>query len=218
MPNRFTPIQAGTDPSQQLAIINKNFAELDSEGTTKVYYNAAGNVGVTEGLLPNSLGEGTLLNDSNGVPLIGVYVDANNSPIIKVAQPGNNVTTATSSQLAFDSSRKTFQIIGTPFSTSFSVTSTASFGATTVSIGHGLGYVPLTLNVANITTNGWSPGETGSYPLPYQSMATSGTIRGYAAYVILKRVTTGSIEFEIGITGGTLTLAGTITCYVIQST
>jgi hypothetical protein len=190
----MTPIPSGTDPAQVTAMLNNNFRALNNEQVTKLY------------------------NDATGTPSILIGLDSTGKSIIKIAQTGVDVTTATDSQLAFDSSRKTFQIIGTPFSTPFTVTSGAGFTGTTVSINHSLGYIPLTESVATITTNGWSVGEVGNFPLPYQSMATSGTIRGYAAYVILKQVTTTTITYEIGITGGTLTLAGTITCYIKQAT
>lgn len=190
----FVKIPGGTTQSQQIAAMNNNFSQLANESVTKIY------------------------NDNNGVPNISIGVQPDGTSRIRIAQTGIDVTVATDEQLSFDSSRKTFQIIGTPLTTSFSVTSTAVFAATTVTIVHGLGYEPLTESVAYVTTNGWQPTEVGTYPLPYQSMATASTIRGYAAYVILKRVTSSSITYEVGITGGTLTLAGTISCYIKQST
>lgn len=53
MPNRFTPIAFGTDASQQLAIINDNFAQLDGETYTKVYKDSNGVPTMIEGLLPD---------------------------------------------------------------------------------------------------------------------------------------------------------------------
>lgn len=69
MSSRFIPIQAGTDPSQQLAMINKNFAEIDNEGTTKVF------------------------NDANGVPTIIMGVLPDKTTGIVISKPGINVLT-----------------------------------------------------------------------------------------------------------------------------
>lgn len=190
MPN-LTPIPSGTSPEQTAAMINRNFQQLNAEQVTKLY------------------------NDASGTPSILIGVDSNGESVIKVAKPSFDVTTASDENLLFHSAHGVRYL--TSFSAPFSVTSGAGFGAATVTITHNLGYIPITDNTAAITTNGWAISETGIFPLPYQSMATSGTIRGYAAYVIVKRVTTTTITYEIGITGGTLTLAGSVTCYVKQS-
>lgn len=69
MPSRFIPIQAGTEQTQQLAIINKNFAEIDNEGTTKIF------------------------SDANGIPTIIMGVLPDKTTGIVISKPGINVLT-----------------------------------------------------------------------------------------------------------------------------
>lgn len=222
MPNRFQPISPGTDPSQQIAQINKNFGELDNENTTKVFYNASGNIGVTQGLLPNNLGEGIVLNDNNGIPLIVMYVDASNHPVLKVANTGQDATTASNDQLAFDSSRRTFQVVGNPLTVNFSLTTGTTASGTTATINHNLGYIPLTESSVSITTDTYSPSRLGTFPVPYfRNVTGGGTLSNVFVqntYVSVRNVTSTQITYEIGMQGGTFTLAGTITCYIKQIT
>lgn len=77
MPNRFLPITAGTSDAQTLALINKNFAELDNESVTKVYRGQNGHNAIVEGKLPYENGFGSLFYDENGVPrmVIGLLPD-----------------------------------------------------------------------------------------------------------------------------------------------
>ena len=120
MPNRFTPIQPGTDPSQQMAIINKNFAELDNETVKKLY------------------------DDSTGTHRI--FIDAS-VPVIKISKAGVDVTTATDDQLTFNSQQNIFKIVkkitGTipQFNTTYSGSVTS--GGTLLTIPHGLSYTPI---------------------------------------------------------------------------
>lgn len=93
MPSRFLPIQAGTDPSQQLAIINKNFAELDAEGTKKLFY------------------------DSTGTPSVFIGIDGSGQSVVKVSKQGIDVTTANNTQLAFNSSQDTLKVVSTGVTT-----------------------------------------------------------------------------------------------------
>jgi hypothetical protein len=219
MPNRFQQIIPGSDVNQQIAMLNKNFAELDNENITKVFYNSAGNIGVTQGLLPNGLGEGTLLSDANGIPLIVMYVDANNNPVLKVAKSGQDATTASNDQLSFNSAQNVFQIV-TTLTASFSVTSAAnSQGSTTITINHNLGYIPLTENSVQVTTSNWN-GRTGVFPIPYLVPGSNSASGAFiiASYIRVSNVTTTQITYEAGIIAGSFTLAGTITCYVKQQT
>lgn len=196
MPNRFTPIQPGTDPNQQLAIINKNFAELDNEGIKKLFY------------------------DASGTPSIQIGVQQDGSSRIRIAQAGYDVTAAPDSNIAFDSSRLTFQIVGKPLTVDFSLTTGTTASATTVTIFHNLGYIPLTENSVTVTSNTFAPAQTGVFPVPYFTLVTgSGSLSNVFvmnAYVTVRKVTTTSITYEIGMQGGSFTIAGTITCYIKQ--
>ena len=70
MPNRFIPIPGSTSQEQMLAMINRNFAELDNEGVTKVFKGQGGKNAIVEGKLPYQNGFGSLFYDANGVPRI----------------------------------------------------------------------------------------------------------------------------------------------------
>lgn len=79
MPNRFTPITGNTSQAQILAMINKNFAELDNENVTKVYRGKDGNIAIIEGKLPYPGGFGTMQydSDSNSRIILGIDPDGN---------------------------------------------------------------------------------------------------------------------------------------------
>lgn len=120
MPNRFTPIQPGTDPSQQMAIINKNFAELDNETVKKLY------------------------DDSTGTHRI--FIDAS-VPVIKISKAGVDVTTATDDQLTFNSQQNVFKIVK-KISTAIPAWNTTYNGVTTyggsqIIVPHGLTFTPI---------------------------------------------------------------------------
>lgn len=91
MSNRFIPITGGTSPDQQLAMINKNFAELDSENVTKVYRGANGQVAIIEGKLPYAGGFGTLQYDSEGNSRIIIGIDPDGEVNIHVSKAGYNI-------------------------------------------------------------------------------------------------------------------------------
>lgn len=77
MPNRFLPLRSGTDIDQLIAILNKNFGELDGETITKVFLGANNRVAIIQGKLPYEGGYGELFYDSTGTPrlLIGITPD-----------------------------------------------------------------------------------------------------------------------------------------------
>lgn len=125
MPNRFTPIQPGTDPNQQLAIINKNFGELDNESVKKLYDDTTGTHRI-------------LIDGATGA--------------IKVARAGFDVTTATDAQLAYNSAQNVLKVANTvtgSLAISFAARAAPGSDGTfrdlstnTLPMPHGLGYVP----------------------------------------------------------------------------
>lgn len=116
MPSRFIPIPYGTDPAQQLAMINKNFGELDNENVTKIFY------------------------DINGTPSIAIGVQQDRTSRIKVATAGFDVTSATAEQLAFDSANITFRVGATDV---VDVTRSASVDTGSVDVSTGSLSAPL---------------------------------------------------------------------------
>lgn len=120
MPNRFQPIQVGTDQSQQLAIINNNFAQLDNENVSKIFY------------------------DVNGVPSISIGVGQDKTSRIRVARVGIDVTKATDDQLAFNSAQNTVLINNTATISLPGKASVAGFTSVydRLTIPHGLSEAP----------------------------------------------------------------------------
>lgn len=149
MANRFTPTPRSTDPRQMMAMMNKNFAELDAESATKVYYNPQGKVGEINGLLPNGLGVGTLLKDTAGRNSIAMYIDNAGQPILKVAKTGKDAVTDGASDMIFNSAQNVFKIVGSgtltiPAMTLGAAVQTNTYTTTTTSATntHNLGYIP----------------------------------------------------------------------------
>lgn len=93
MPNRFLPVRAGTDLNQLLAILNKNFGELDGETITKVYLGANNQLSIIEGKLPYEGGYGSLYYDTSGTPRILVGVAPDGEIDIGVSDEGEDITT-----------------------------------------------------------------------------------------------------------------------------
>lgn len=177
MPDRFTPIQPGTDASQQMAMINNNFAKLDQEATIKTYYNAEGNLGLIEGQLPNGLGTGTLVYGTDQVPRIAMYIDSSGNPVLKVAKAGNDVTTAANDNLVFNSAQNIFKIVKTG-TASLAVPSPFLNGASvTATIAHGLSAAPAFLAYVNIPPGSGIYG-TGLGHVPAFTMG-SGAVTSY---------------------------------------
>lgn len=126
MPNRFKPVQDGTDQSQLLAIINRNFGELDNETFTRVY------------------------NDRNGVPSIVMGILPDGTTGLKVAKPGNNVLTTNNAGLVFNSAQNIFKIVTSGTSTQ-AVASLAQDATNTLTVAHNLGYIPSAIVYLNGT-------------------------------------------------------------------
>jgi hypothetical protein len=104
--------------------MNKNFAELDAQATTQLYYDA-----------------------TTGLPSISIGVQQDKSSAIKVAKSGFDVTTTGNANLAFNSAQNVFKIIGTGSVTVTSalvnraVVGVAMTGVTT-NYAHGLSIIP----------------------------------------------------------------------------
>jgi hypothetical protein len=92
MPNRFVPINPGTDFDGARAVINSNFAQLDAEAVSKRFGNNQGLnllIGIYDGTH-----FGMLFTDENGIPiqLIGQAPDDGRMGMWSV-RPGENVIT-----------------------------------------------------------------------------------------------------------------------------
>ena len=91
MPNRFIPFTGGTSQEQLLAMLNKNFSELDGENVTKVYRGPAGNIAIIEGKLPYTGGFGTLQYDQSNNSRIIIGIDPDGDVNIHVSKAGYNI-------------------------------------------------------------------------------------------------------------------------------
>lgn len=127
MPSRFIPITPNADTSQQVSIINKNFAELDNEGTIKLY------------------------SDKSGTPNISIGIQSDGTSRIKVAKSGIDVTKANDSQLSFNSAQNTLKVVASGL---FDLTHTFAVrtgpldntsDSSIFLINHNLGYTPVCL-------------------------------------------------------------------------
>lgn len=95
MPNRFVPINPGTDFDQAMAVINGNFAQLDNESVTKTFRQPGGNA-IVEGKLPYDGGYGSIYYDQNNIPIIIIGILPDGSVGIIQAKDGVDVTTLVS--------------------------------------------------------------------------------------------------------------------------
>lgn len=138
---RFNPINPGTPIENAIAVINNNFGQLDNETVTKVFKGSGGKPSFVQGRLPNDLGEGILLNNNDGVPLIAAYVDKDGNPVLKVAKTGNDATTASNDQLIFNSSQNILKVVASG-SRSTVVNTMTPASTTTLTVPHNLGVVP----------------------------------------------------------------------------
>ena len=119
MSDRFLPIPSGTSPEQMLAMINRNFAELDRQATNQLY------------------------KDENGIPSISIGVLPGGTTQIKVAKSGFDVTTCPDADLIFNSAQNVFKIVGSgTLSLTHDIGGSSNVITTTASEPHGLGFVP----------------------------------------------------------------------------
>lgn len=187
MPSRFAPIPAGTDQSQMIATMNNNFAQLDNEGVTKVFYNDQGKPSMTLGLLPEDQGQGFVLSDGEERKRIVMNIDSDNvasfkvldkdgkaaiaasigtdeQPYLKVAKSGYDATTASNDQLIFNSAQNIFKVV-------LSGTTSLSYDGsvnTFKTIAHGQSYIPIVLayvQFPNDPTN-FTPMQNQYVPMP----------------------------------------------------
>jgi len=189
VPNRFTPLQTGSDSAQLVSIINKNFAELDNEGVKKLY------------------------SGSDGIPRI--FIDGA-SGVIKVAPAGTDVTTATNSQLNFNSAQNIFKVVYKGTGT-ITHAANATVG-TPIVYAHGLGYAPICVAYITDSVGG------GNIPLPFIPIATTGADSGKVQASISVRTDSTNISIELlapnwaANTYYTTAYSYQITYYILQET
>lgn len=131
-------------------------------------------------ILTDSSGQRILVRDNSSVPVvsignIGTDSTGNTEWGMKVAQAGVDVTTATDSQLIFNSQQDVFKIVQTG-STSLFLPFTGGGIQTSVSstIAHGLGYVPAFIGYLTAIDSAGSP-INQQQQLPYYSIAFNNT-------------------------------------------
>ncbi|MCA1565821.1 MAG: hypothetical protein LC803_09325 [Acidobacteria bacterium] len=200
MPNRFTPINPGSDLNQIVNQINQNFAKLDNENVTKAFKGPNGGNSQVQGRLPNDLGYGQILYASDGRPAVYMAVDSSGNPIFKVAKTGQDATTAGNDQLIFNSSSNLFKIVlSGQVSLILPSISTGSTGITSSQVSHTLGYSPLVIAFKTVDSI-MSPGTIttslfGTSTTNYGSVGASDMTVTYMSVEDLQ-ATNGFINFS----------------------
>lgn len=197
----FQQIGGGTnDPAQIINAVNQNIAQLQANESTQIFKDDTG----TRRVL---LGKGA--NDFYG---------------LKVSQSGVDVTTATNSQLVFNSGNNIFKIVSSGTMTlpqaSLSQTGTDQWnsGSSSVSVNHGLSYVPTVVAFAlssglyyplNYTSHGVGSFNNPSWDtISIRSDAT--TIGASLSMLMYSGTLAGSFTFTNG--------PYTIKYYILQET
>lgn len=174
---------------------------------------------VIEGVLPDGH-YGLRLQDSSGVGVAQFSQFSDGNTHLKIAKSGVEVTTASSSQLVFDSNQDIFRIVGV-YQVNFSFTTGSGFTVENINIPHSLGYAPLVVPyVTNLVMNPFvtTPVTT---QLPYTVYAGSSGVSGIVmnCYMAYTGATTTNLTFQAGIyTGSGQSCSGTVKAYVIQET
>jgi hypothetical protein len=87
MPFRFNPVNPKSPQDHLISMINQNFAKLDGEAVTKIFYESKNIPGVIIGKLPNNM-YGILMY-LDGIP--NAIWTAQTG--LKIAEPGTDVLT-----------------------------------------------------------------------------------------------------------------------------
>jgi hypothetical protein len=93
MPNMFVPLGPGASFDESRAVINANFAQLDTETVTKTFKQSGGNA-IIQGKLPYTGGYGSLYYDSNNIPRILIGIAPDGTMGMFVSKEGQSVLEA----------------------------------------------------------------------------------------------------------------------------
>lgn len=145
MPYQFTNVNPGSDMSQAIAQINNNFAKLDQEAVSKVFYGPGGKPAFLLGKLVDR-GYGVDLRDPDELSRIVMYIDSDGSPVFKISKDGQDAYTAGDDGLIFNSAQNIFKIVDTGTQV---VTKAGGSATQNEVIAHGLGYAPLVIAFGN---------------------------------------------------------------------
>lgn len=219
MPNRFLPFRSGTDMNQLIAILNKNFGELDGDTITKVFSVSRTSPGFIEGQLPNNLGYGFLMYTPDNKVSIACYIDSSGQPVLKIAKAGFDALTATSDQLIFNSAQNIPKIAATGTATLPACLAAAS-GSSESSL--------VTVDTGVSTTEALAYDVYGENalgditPFPITAATAGPTFGGYIArsYNSSGFVSGGTMRLLISVTNfmGSPISASTVRYYVYQET
>lgn len=139
----FLPLNTNNDLATNFNTVNDALRTLNNQQVVKAYKGTNGNA-IIEGRLPYDGGYGSIYYDSNGLPSIIIGINPDGTIKIVQSYAGIDVTKATASQLAFDSSRGVFNILKTGTAVIPGTGNQAAFssGNTSIAVFHGLGFVP----------------------------------------------------------------------------
>jgi len=136
------PVSTTNSDAANLNQVNSLMREVADSRVTNVFKGPNNINALINGKLPNDLGYGFQFSDSDGVPRILGYIDANNNPKLRISESGIDVTTATNDQLTFNSDNNLFTIVDSGTAVVTLANPVTHFSTTETTVTHGLGYAP----------------------------------------------------------------------------
>jgi len=184
----------------------------------QTYFDDDGNAVITQGQLDDGA-FGLRILDTSGVNIaqFGRFTDG--STALKIAKSGYDVTSALLDQLVFNSDQNIFKIVDSVTATTTDATATAAAGSfasgsTTVSIAHGLNFIPTVL--AFIQDTDYTPNRFRSLPWTTYTNV-SGTVCNWITYSVDADASNIYLLSSCVATGGTAsTGTKTIKIFLLQ--
>ena len=158
---------------------------MEGKAGKQTYFDDDGNPVITQGQLDDQA-FGLRVLDTSGVNIAQFGRFPDGSTALKIAKSGYDVTSALNDQLIFNSSQNIFKIVssGTAITTNATATAAAAnfaSGSTTVTIAHGLSFIPTV--IAFIQDTDYTPNRFRS--LPWTTYANvSGTVCNWITYSV----------------------------------
>lgn len=197
------PVQSASDSQ----LLSKD----DFNQSVKTWYGQNGKVMAEGKLTTNPDSYGLKFFDSTGVGVAQFGTFPDGSYALKVAKPGVDVTTATNSQLIFNSQYNTLKIV-----LSGTVTIPANNGSqiTTATVTHNLGFTPMCMAYVNSGSITMLPAM-----LAYGANPISGHGIEIDAMAVVDSINSTTVTFNVVVGAGGLTLPATnIKYYLYQET
>lgn len=141
--------------------------------------------------------------------------DGSGNFVVKIAQDGFDVLTATSAQLIFNSANNIFKIVKSA-TIDLGTSTVVSGTANTATVAHGLSSAPLAIAFGTVTdvTNG-----TRTVPLPHYTLGTTSGISSTVRVVVASlTISTDATNINFSLRGNAIDTSATVRYYIIQET